>query len=54
MEEGVPFAISVTVTGENANQVMSDDFFDYYLDKQWAHYIWIFQYLSIGSSVNLD
>jgi MoaA/NifB/PqqE/SkfB family radical SAM enzyme len=53
-EVGVPFGISVTVTRENAEQVMSEEFLEYYLNLQGAHYIWMFQYMPIGRSVNLD
>jgi MoaA/NifB/PqqE/SkfB family radical SAM enzyme len=53
-EVGVPFGISVTVTRDNAEQVMSEEFLDYYLNVQGAHYIWLFQYMPIGRSVNLD
>jgi MoaA/NifB/PqqE/SkfB family radical SAM enzyme len=53
-EVGVPFGVSVTVTSENAEKVMSEEFLDYYLNIQGAHYIWIFQYMPIGRSVNLE
>lgn len=47
-EAGVLFGISVTGTRENAEIVTSDEFNDYYFDKQGATYGWIFQYMPIG------
>jgi len=52
-EAGVPFGISVTATRENAEIVTSDEFNDFYFDKQGATYGWIFQYMPIGREHSL-
>jgi len=52
-EVGVPFGISVTATRENAEIVTSDEFVDFYFDKQGATYGWIFQYMPIGREHSL-
>lgn len=51
---GVPYGISVTITRENVETIMSDNFFDYYLNKQGALYCWMFQYMPIGRDVSFD
>jgi len=53
-EVGVPFGISVTATRHNADLVTSDEFADYYFDRQGAAYGWIFQYMPIGRKHTLD
>jgi len=53
-EVGVPFGISVTATRHNAETVTSDEFADFYYDKQGATYGWIFQYMPIGRKHTLD
>jgi len=53
-EVGVPFGISVTATRHNAEMVTSDEFADFYFDKQGATYGWIFQYMPIGRKHTLD
>lgn len=52
-EEGAPFAISVTVTRNNAELVTSDEFFDFYI-KQGVVFAWFFQYMPIGRSPDLN
>ncbi len=52
-EAGVPFGISATATRENAEIVTSDEFVDFYFDKQGATYGWIFQYMPIGREHSL-
>ncbi len=51
---GVPFGISITATRHNAELVLSDEFMDFYFEKQGAVYGWIFQYMPIGRSYTLD
>ncbi len=51
---GVPFGISITATRNNAELVLSDEFMDFYFEKQEALYGWIFQYMPIGRSYTLD
>ncbi len=53
-EVGVPFGISVTATRSNAEKVVSDEFVDFYFEKQGAVYGWMFQYMPIGRSITLD
>jgi len=53
-EVGVPFGISVTATRYNADIVVSDEFADFYFDRQGAVYGWIFQYMPIGRKHTLD
>ena len=53
-EVGVPFGVSVTATCHNAEIVTSDEFVDFYFDKQGAAYGWIFQYMPIGRKHTLD
>jgi MoaA/NifB/PqqE/SkfB family radical SAM enzyme len=51
---GVPFGISVTVTRDNVETIMSNEFFDYFINKQGALYCWMFQYMPIGRDINFD
>ncbi|OPX32376.1 MAG: hypothetical protein B1H40_02615 [Candidatus Latescibacteria bacterium 4484_181] len=51
---GVPFGISITATGHNAEIVVSDEFIDYYFGQQGAIYGWIFQYMPIGHKYTMD
>ncbi len=51
---GVPFGISVTATRENAEVLLSDDFIDFFFNKQGAVYGWLFQYMPIDGNCNLD
>ena len=53
-EAGVPFGVSVTATRHNAETVMADEFMDYYFRQQGAIYGWLFQYMPIGRSFDLD
>ena len=47
-EVGMPFAISVTGTRENMNALLSDEFYDFWFEKQGASYMWLFQFMPIG------
>ncbi len=51
---GVPFGISVTATKENWDLVTRDEFVDFYFHQQGAFYGWLFQYMPIGRSTDLD
>ena len=53
-EVGVPFGISLTATRENAELLLSDEFIDFYFNRQGTIYGWIFQYMPIGRSFTLD
>lgn len=45
---GLPFVTSATATSENADLLLSDDFYDFYFDQQGASYMWQFQFMPIG------
>ncbi len=51
---GVPFGISITATRENAEEILSDEFIDFFFSKQQAVFGWIFQYMPIGRSYTVD
>ncbi|MCP2519638.1 radical SAM protein [Candidatus Aminicenantes bacterium AC-708-M15] len=53
-KHGVPFGISITATRFNADLILSEEFVDFYFYEQGALYGWIFQYMPIGRSYNLD
>ncbi len=50
----VPFGISLTATRENAEELFSDEFTDYFYDEQGALFGWVFHYMPIGRSYTLD
>lgn len=51
---GVPFGISVTVTRDNVELSMSDEFINFYFDLQGASYGWIFHYMPIGRGISIS
>ena len=51
---GVLFGISLTATRFNAEEIFSDEFLDFFIEKQGAFYIWAFHYMPIGRSYTLD
>ncbi|MGQ9554666.1 MAG: radical SAM protein, partial [Anaerolineae bacterium] len=51
---GVPFAISVTGTRHNAEEILSDEFLEFFFEEQGALFGWLFQYMPIGRSYTLD
>lgn len=51
---GVPFGISVTGTKHNWEAITSDEFVDFYFNEQGVFYGWLFQYMPIGRSTDLD
>lgn len=51
---GVPFGISLTATRDNAEEILSDEFIDYFFEEQGALYGWIFHYMPIGRAFTLD
>jgi len=53
-QEGVPFGISITAMRHNAELILSEEFIDFYFNKQGALYGWIFQYMPIGRRFTLD
>ncbi|MCE5207185.1 MAG: radical SAM protein [Chloroflexi bacterium] len=51
---GVPFGISLTATRNNVEEIFSDEFIDFFFEKQGALYGWLFHYMPIGRSYTLD
>lgn len=51
--DGVPFGISLTGTCHNAEEILSEEFIDFF-QQQGALYAWLFQYMPIGRSFTLD
>ena len=51
---GVLFGISLTATRHNAEEIFSDEFIDFFFEKQGAFYGWVFHYMPIGRSYTLD
>jgi len=50
----VVFGISVTATRDNVEEILSDEFIDFFFKEKHASYGWIFHYLPIGRDVNFD
>ena len=53
-EAGVPFGISLTATCENCEEILSDEFLDFFFEEQGAMYGWIVEYMPIGRGFTLD
>jgi MoaA/NifB/PqqE/SkfB family radical SAM enzyme len=53
-QAGVPFGISLTATCDNCEEILSDEFVDFFFEEQGAIYGWIFQYMPIGRGFTLD
>jgi len=51
---GVPYGISLTATCHNAEEILSDEFIDFFFNEQQVVYGWLFQYMPIGRSYTLD
>jgi MoaA/NifB/PqqE/SkfB family radical SAM enzyme len=51
---GVPFGISITATRLNADEILSEEFLDFFFAQQGALMGWIFQYMPIGRSFTLE
>lgn len=47
----VTFGISVTATRENAEEIVADEFIDFYFNKLGAAYAWVFHYMPIGRDI---
>ncbi|MEW6574391.1 MAG: radical SAM protein [Bacillota bacterium] len=52
-ERGAVFGISITITKYNVNEVTSDEFVDFLIEKG-AVYGWTFHYIPVGRNPNLD
>ncbi|MEJ5251995.1 MAG: radical SAM protein [Armatimonadota bacterium] len=53
-QAGVPFGISLTATRQNAEELLSDEFLDFFFEQQQALFGWLFQYMPIGRGYTLD
>jgi len=53
-DAGVPFGISLTANRNNLEEILSDEFIDFFFEEQGALYGWIFHYMPIGRSYTLD
>jgi len=51
---GVPFGLSLTATRQNAEEIVSDEFLDFFFEKKGASYAWLFHYMPIGRDVCAD
>lgn len=51
---GVLFGLSLTATRENAEEILSDAFLDFFFDRCLAVYAWLFQYMPIGRDYSLE
>jgi MoaA/NifB/PqqE/SkfB family radical SAM enzyme len=45
---GVLFGVSVTATKNNADILLTDEFYQFYFEELGATYMWMFQYMPIG------
>lgn len=52
-KDGVPFGLSLTATSHNPEEILSDEFIDYFIE-QGALLAWLFQYMPIGRAFTLD
>jgi MoaA/NifB/PqqE/SkfB family radical SAM enzyme len=52
-QDGVPFGISLTGTRHNAEEILTDEFIDFFISKG-AIFAWLFQYMPIGRAYTLD
>lgn len=53
-EAGVPFGIAVTPMRHNYEILTSDEFIDFYFNREKATLAWVFQYMPIGRGYSLD
>jgi MoaA/NifB/PqqE/SkfB family radical SAM enzyme len=51
---GIPFGISATVTRDNYEEVLADEFLDLFFGELGAFYAFYFQYLPIGHQPNVE
>lgn len=52
-QDGVPFGVSLTGTRFNAEEILSEDFIDFIMERG-AIFAWLFQYMPIGRAYTLD
>jgi MoaA/NifB/PqqE/SkfB family radical SAM enzyme len=53
-QAGVPFGISATLTRDNCDEILSDDFLDFFFLEQGAFYGFLFHYMPIGRAPDLE
>lgn len=53
-EAGVSFGVSFTATSKNAALFIDGRLSNYFINKQGAKYIWVFQYMPIGRSPSVE
>jgi MoaA/NifB/PqqE/SkfB family radical SAM enzyme len=53
-QAGVPYGVSLTATRHNVEEILSDEFFDFFFEEHGVLYGWIFHYMPIGRSYTLD
>lgn len=53
-DAGVPFGIAITPMRHNVEVLISDEFIDFYFNKQKATLAWVFQYMPIGRDYSLE
>jgi len=53
-QAGVPYGISLTATRHNCEEILSDEFIDFFFGQQGALYGFIFHYMPIGRAFTLD
>ena len=53
-EAGVPFGIAITPMRHNYELLTSDEFIDFYFNKQKVTLAWVFQYMPIGRGYSLE
>ena len=52
--EKVLFGLSITATRSNTEEILSDEFINFFFNEVGALYAWIFHYMPIGRSFTLD
>jgi MoaA/NifB/PqqE/SkfB family radical SAM enzyme len=53
-QAGVPYGVSLTATRHNAEEILSEEFFDFLFEEHGALYGWIFHYMPIGRAYTID
>jgi len=52
--EGVLYGISLTATRNNVEEIVSDEFIDFFFKERDAAFAWMFQYMPIGRGPSFD
>ncbi|UCG42085.1 MAG: radical SAM protein [candidate division WOR-3 bacterium] len=51
---GVPFGLSLTASSRNSDELLDDEFVDFFFRKQRAAYAWMFHYMPMGRNPDPD